>query len=304
MPTLSQMTDRLKQNLFGYSSKQQQWSYLTQSIGTTDTTFTVNDASQISRGLIELGNQSGNPLEMILVRAVNRQTNTITVEPGGRGMFGSVAASWPANTNIENNPIFPQVRLKEAINDTINELYPDLFAVGVSKFPKVSVVFNYSLPADCEEVINVKYQLIGPSQIYPWARNWRYDNTADTSTFTNGKSINILEDITPGREIQVTYMKEPSLLVNPSDDFAGVTGLPVSAADLCFYGAMTKMVPALSGPRLILDTVEAAERASFVQPQQVAQISQYYQGLFDKRLLKESRKLYDRYKRPMHYEEQ
>jgi hypothetical protein len=285
-------------NLFGYSSKQQQWSYLTQSITSTDITFTVNDVRQISRGLIEVGGS-----ELMLVKSVNQQTNTVFLEPGGRGAFGSTASAWASSALIENNPIFPFVRIKESVNDAINALYPDLFAVGTSKFPKVSVVFNYPLPADCEEVINVKYQLIGPSNIYPWCRSYRYDNTADTTTFPTGRSINILEDITPGREIQVTYMKEPSLLANPSDDFASVTGLPGSVADLVFYAGMTKMVPALSGPRLILDSVEAAERASFVQPQQIAQVSQYYNTLYQDRLLKESRKLMDRYKRPLHYEE-
>lgn len=293
------MTDRLKQNLFGYASKQQQWTYLVNPIGSTDLSFVVSDAKQISRGLIEIGGQ-----ELVLVNTVNRQTNTVTVEPGGRGWAGSTAQAWPANTTAENNPIFPWVRLRESVNDVINELYPDLFAVGTSKFPKVSVQFNYQLPADCEEVVNVKYQLIGPSKIYPWCRNWRYDNTADTTDFSTGKSIDILEDITPGREIVVTYMKEPTTLVNGSDDFASVTGLPASAADLIFYGGMTKMVPALSGPRLILDTVEAAERASFVQPNQVAQVSQYYNSLYQNRLQRESRKLFDRYQRPLHYTDQ
>lgn len=299
MPTFQNLTDRIKNNLYGYASKQQQWTYLSNSIQATDLTFTVADAKQVSRGLVELGGQ-----ELVLVSSVNRNTNTITVEPGGRGFAGSTAQAWPANTTVENNPIFPWVRIKETANDVINELYPDLFAVGVSKFPKVSVQFQYQLPADCEEVINVQYQLIGPSKIYPWARNWRYNNTADTTDFPNGKAIVLLEDVTPGREILVNYMKEPSVLVNTTDDFATVTGLPASAADLVFYGAMVKMVPSLAGPRLILDTVESSERASFVQPQNVAQISQYWNTLYTNRLLKESKKLYDRYKRPLHYEEQ
>ncbi len=298
MPTLQGLIDRVKQNLFGYSSKQQQWSYLTNAVLSTDLTLAVNDASQVSRGLVELGGQ-----EMALVKSVDRNANTVTLEPGGRGQYSSGAQAWGMNVLIENNPIFPYIRLKESINDVINELYPQLFAVGTAKFPKISVVFNYQLPADCEEVVNVKYQVIGPSKIYVWARVWRYDNTADTTDFSTGKSINVLEDITPGREIQVTYMKEPSLLVNPADDFSTVTGLPASAADLVFYGAMMKMLPALQGPRLILDTVEAAERASYVQPQQVAQASQYYGGLYQQRLLKETAKLYDRYQRPLHFTE-
>src|SRR5882724_8394102 len=129
------MTDRAKQNLFGYTSKQQQWSYLTGSVLSTDLTIQVNDATQISRGLIEIGG-----VELALLKSVNRTSNTVTLEPGGRGQYGSVATAWPANTTIENNPVFPYVRLQENVNDVINSLYPDLFAVGTSKFPKISVV--------------------------------------------------------------------------------------------------------------------------------------------------------------------
>jgi len=299
---LSDLVARVKQNLYGYTSKQQQYAFLTQSIGTTDTSFTVNDATQISRGAVEIGAQGTAASELVLVKTVNRSTGTVTLEPGGRGFAGTTALAWSSNTLLENNPIFPQVRLKEAINDAIRSVYPDLFAVGTSKFAKISVQYNYAMPASSEEALQVKYQIIGPSKIYPWCRRWRFDNNADTTDFPTGKSIEILEEITPGREIQVTYMQEPGELVNLSDDFATVTGLPGTAQDVIVYGAIMKMIPALTGPRMILDTVEASERAASVQNQQIIAAAQFYQNLYAQRMAQEQRKLSDRYPRPIHFD--
>lgn len=292
MPQFKDLVARTKATLFGYVSKQQQWTYLTQNIGPTDLTFTVSDVTQVSRGLIELGGS-----ELVLVQSVNRSTNTITLDQGGRGFAGTTAQSWNSNTLIENNPIFPNLRIKDAINDTIRSLYPELFAVASTKFPKISVQYNYPMPSAAEDVLQVKYQIIGPSKIYPWDHGWNFDNNADTTDFPTGKSIYVLEEITPGREIFVVYTKEPSEMVNDTDDFATTTGLLSSAQDVVYYGALMKMVPALADPRLILNTVESSERAAFIQPNQVSAIGDEWGKLYMDRLEREKRKLNTLYPR-------
>lgn len=296
MPTLQQMALQAKHYLSGYSQEQQQYTYLASSILPTDLSISVADATQISRGEIEVGGQ-----ELIYLNTVNQASNTAAVLPSGRGWFGSTAAAWPANTTVEDNPIFPYIRLVDAINDTINAVYPDLFAIATTKITKLSVVFNYQMPADAEEVISVRYALIGPSQIYPWMRRWRFDNQASTTTFATGKSIDLLEDVTPGREMVVTYMKQPSVLVNPSDDFVTVTGLPASCSDLIIYGACERLAPTLEGPRLLINAAEVSERAQSVPPGSASKISQYFHQLYENRLSEERRKIYDRYERPPHF---
>ncbi len=296
MPTFADIVARTRSTLFGYVAKQQQWTYLTQSIGTTDLSFTVNDATQISRGAIEVG--AG---EMMLVQSVNRSTNTVTIAEGGRGWAGTTAVSHAVNTDIENNPIFPNIRIKDAVNDTIRSLFPDLYAIGTTKFPKISVVYNYAMPADAEDVRQVKYQIIGPSKIYPWDRKWQFDNNADTTDFPSGKSLYVLEEITPGREVFVVYSKEPTTMVNDSDDYATTTGLLPSSQDVVYYGALMRMVPALASPRLILDTVESSERAAFIQPNQINSVWQTWANLYNDRLEREKRKLETLYPRDINF---
>jgi hypothetical protein len=295
VPAFSDLVARTKATLFGYVSKQQQWTYLTQSIGTGDLTFTVMDAAQISRGQVQIGS------EIVLVQSVNRSTNTVTLDQNGRGFAGTTAVSHAQNALIENNPIFPDIRIKDAINDTIRSLFPDLYAVSTTRFPKVSVQYNYPMPADAEDVRQVKYQIIGPSKIYPFDRKWEFDNNADPTDFPTGKSLYVLEEVTPGREIFVLYSKEPSPMVNDSDDFVTTTGLLLSAQDVVYYGALMRMVPALASPRLILDTVESSERAAFVQPNQINAVWQTWANLYNDRLEREKRKLETLYPRNAYF---
>lgn len=296
MPTLQQMVYRCRHYMQGYSQEQQQYTYLTAPIGPTDLTISVADGTQFSRGEVEIGG-----LELVYLNSVNQSANTGSVLPNGRGWYGSTASSFLANATVEDNPTFPYVRVVEAINDTINAVYPDLYAVGTQQISKLSVVFGYTMPAAAEEVISVRYNLVGPSHTTPWMRRWRFDNAADTNVFSTGKAFWAGEDVTPGQTITVLYCSEPTALVNPTDDFVGVTGLPKTADELIIYGACERLAPALEGPRLMMQAAEVSERSQAVQPGSASKISQYFNQLYRNRLAEESRKLYDRYERPPHF---
>lgn len=297
MAQFSDIVTRVKQMMLGFSQDQQQWTYLTASMTNVDTTFTVADATQVSRGLVEI---DGN--ELVLVKSSNHSTNLITVDPFARGWAGTTAVSHSINARVENNPVFPTVRVKEAINDAVRSVYPDLWAVGNTTITKISVVFEYGLPAAAEEIISVRNQLIGPSHVWPYCRNWRFNGQSSTTDFSTGKSLYIGDDIVPGRQIYVTYQMEPTELVNDTDDFATVTGLPSSAQDVIVYAACMKLAPSLEGARLTLASVEASERSQYVQPGSASRVSGYFGQLYAQRLEQEARKLRDRYQRPSHFD--
>lgn len=300
MPTLQDLINRVRQEVAGYSQDQQQFTYLVNPISPSDLTLTVGDVSQVSRGEIEVDRS-----ELMFVNSVDRTAGTISILPGGRGWVGSTATSHLANASIENNPIWPSVRITEAINDTIRSVYPQLWAVGTVSIPKISVVYEYSLPAAAEEVTSVQFQQIGPSHIWRYARNWRFTGQADTATGelgNTGKALYIGDDIVPGRQILVTYRKEPAELVNLADDFASVTGLPATAQDVIVWGACGKLTAQLEGPRLTMAAVEASERAQYVQAGSATRVSQYFDQKYLQRLDQESAKLRDRIQTPTHYD--
>lgn len=300
MPTLQNLIDRVRQELSGFSQNQQQFTSLSANITNSATSFTVADATQVSRGTIEVDNQ-----ELMLVQSVNINTNTVNISAFGRGYASTTANAHNTGAKIENSPIWPTQRLIEAVNDAIRSVYPQLWAVATTQFPKISVVYEYSLPADAEEVISVQNQLIGPSHVWPFARTWRFVGQANISTGelgTTGKSLFIADDIVPGRQIFVTYRKEPTELANLTDDFATITGLPATAQDVIVYGACMKLSPQLEGPRLSISSVEASERAQYVQPGSSSRVAQYYEHLYLQRLEQEAAKLRDRFQVPSHYD--
>lgn len=300
MPTLQNLIDRVRQELSGFSQNQQQFTSLAADITNSQTSFTVADATQVSRGTIEVDNQ-----ELMLVQSVNQNTNTVTISPFGRGYSSTTANAHLTGTKIENSPIWPTVRLTEAINDAIRSVYPQLWAINTTSIPKISVVYEYGLPADAEEVLSVQYQLIGPSHVWRFARSWRFIGQANIATGelgSTGKSLFIADDVVPGRQIFVTYRKEPTELVNPSDDFTSVTGLPATSHDVIVYGACMKLSPQLEGPRLSISSVEASERAQYVQPGAASKVSQYFGQMFMQRLEQEAAKQRDRFQIPSHYD--
>jgi len=300
MPTLQNLVDRVRQELSGFSQNQQQFTALNQNITNSQTSFIVSDATQVSRGTIEVDNQ-----ELMLVQSVNINTNTITISPFGRGYGSTTANSHLSGVKIENSPIWPTVRIIEAINDSIRSVYPQLWATNTTSISKISVVYEYGLPADAEEIISVQYQLIGPSHVWRPAQQWRFQGQANISTGelgSTGKAIYIGDDIVPGRQIFVTYRKEPTELVNLTDDFTAVTGLPATSHDVIVYGACMKLSPQLEGPRLSISSVEASERAQYVQPGSASKVSQYFGQLYLQRLEQEAAKQRDRFQIPSHFD--
>lgn len=299
-----QLVARVKQLLLGYTKDQASVSFLTAPMGATDTTFTVDTSTittALSRGLVEIED------EIIWVNKYDRNTGIVQVMAGasGRGVEGSTAAPHAANAIVYDDPQFPRLRIKEAINDTILAMYPDLYIFGYTEFPKIAARYEYPIPTSVEDVYKVTYNTIGPSGMWRPAQKWRF--APDTSTTSGqvlplptptGKTIQILDDIVPGRNIRVSYIHGPTTLVNGTDDFTTTTGYPERYIDLVTYGAAWRLLPAYEASRLQQGAIEANERAPLVQSGAASQATQFFLALYTKRLNDERdrlEKLFDRY---------
>lgn len=291
MTTLNDLIIQIRQQILGYSKNQAAVSELSASMSDTDTTFTVDGATvtNISRGLVEIDD------ELILVKNFDRNSGVITVmgNVNGRGYEGTVAAAHSQYAIVTSDPPFPRVRIKEAINNTINAMYPDLVVFGATEIPKLAPVFEYELPAEAKDVWYVTGQLVGPSKVWQPLPNWRYNPNANTSVFPSGKSIEIFDFVTPGRAQRVIYVKEPGTLVNGNDDFTTTTGYPDRVADIVKWGACARLLPAYEAARLQQRVVESTERAPLVPPKAAAQAAAYFQQLYYQRLQEERRRQWE-----------
>ncbi|MET9385299.1 hypothetical protein ABZY09_30565 [Streptomyces sp. NPDC002928] len=290
MTTFDQLTRRVRQQLLGYAMNQESVSALTAAMTAGDVTFQADGETigNLSRGLVEIDD------ELILVKKWDQGSGTVTVmgNSSGRGYEGTTAAAHAQNALITSNPAFPKARIKEAINDTIRGLYPDLVVFGSTEITKQAPVVEYELPQDCEGVWYVVGQLVGPSRAAQPLPNWRYNPRARSANFASGRSVQIFDAVTPGQAIKVVYAKLPSVLVNGSDDLLS-TGYPERYADLIVYGACKRLLPALEAARLQMQAVEATERASLVTYKELSTAVQTYSALYAERLEQERNLMFD-----------
>lgn len=295
--SFNQLASRVKQQLLGYTRDQASITYITEPMTATDITFQVDTdtVTNISRGLVEIDD------ELLLIKDYDRSTGTVTVMAGtnGRGVEGTTAATHADNSVVTDDPMYPMKRIKEAINDTINGTYPDLFVIDDYEFAKIAARYEYPVPAEVEDVLKVTVNTIGPSAVWFPLSSWRFDPVASTTAgqvkptpTPTGKTIQIMRDfIVPGRNIRVTYTKKPATLVNGSDDFETVTGYPERYVDMITYGACWRLLPAYESARLQQQAIEATERAPLVPTGAGSNASKYYMALYQQRLLEEKDRL-------------
>jgi len=294
--SFDQLVSRVKQQLLGYTRDQASISYLTANMSSNALTFNVDPdtVTNISRGLVEIGD------ELLLVKSYDRASGTVTVIPPGRGAEGTSAAAHVTNDMVTDDPMFPRARIKEAINDTINGTYPDLWVFGEHEFPKIAARYEYPLPVEVEDVYKVTVNTIGPSAVWFPLSSWRFNPVASTTAgqvkptpTPTGKTLQIMRDfVVPGRNIRVTYSKKPNTLVGNSDDFEATTGYPERYVDLITYGACWRLLPAYEAARLQQSQIEATERAPLVPTGAGSQSAQYYLSLYQRRLQEERDRLF------------
>ena len=295
--TFGQLVDKVAFNIQSGAAQQETATWINQSGGITSsaTTFVVNETNQMGRGLIEIGD------ELIYVDKVDNLTKTVTVAPWGRGFRGTTAATAANNAKVLIAPVYPRKLIKDAINDTIQASYPELFAVGTHTFSFNSAVTTYSLPATTEYVLDVKWQTIGSTKEWLNVRRYNTDKVANTTEFANGKTINIFDSIDPGRTVQVVYAKAPSVLTSDSDVYETITGFPSSSVDCITYGAMARLLMNIDAARVPAQSVESDMLDQTKPIGSGSSTARFYLGLYTQRLQQEAASLRDLYPPRLHY---
>jgi len=290
MTTLEDLRQRVRSQLMGFTRDQQQVAVLAAPITSSDTSLTLdtNTARNISRGLVEIDD------ELILLQSLDLSTNVATIIGGinGRGREGSVAASHSANALVTMSPAVPRVRLTEAINQAIMAMYPKIPIFSTTEITKLAPVFEYALPADCTEIWYIVSDTVGPTQVHYPSPRWRFNPKAPTSDFASGKSIQLLDFVTPGRAIRIVYTKAPVELVNATDAIT-VSGYDDRMSETIIWGALARLIPSFEAARLQQLAVEGTERAALVPASAATKTAAYYEALFQQALDLERNRIMD-----------
>jgi hypothetical protein len=290
------MVNEVKTNLQGYTLKQDRLTYLNAAISSVATSMIVGSASNLAKGTIEIDD------ELIWIDNFTAASNTLNVAPGfGRGFQNSTPTAHAQYAQVTLAPSFPRVSIKKAINDTINSLYPKLWAVDSFTFTFNASQTTYALPDDLEQILFVSWQTTGSSKEWLPVNRWRADGMANIATFNTTNTINIYENIQPGRTVQVYYTTTPDTLDSNSDDFADVTGLPASSQDVVTLGAAYKLLSFIDSGRISLTSAESDLADSKIPSGAGANNSRYIYALYQQRLNEEALKLQDKFPIRLHY---
>jgi hypothetical protein len=295
MTTFNNLIDDVQLDLSGFSYRQDRVTYLVSAATTSDLILNVASTDNIGKGIIEIDD------EMMWVDSYDRQANTITIAPFGRGYNGTTAAAHSTNSKVTITPTYPRYAVKRAINDTIGAVYPKVFATGSSAVSFLASRTTYPLPTDAVQILSMAWQSVGPTKEWLPIRQWRWDPLAYASSFPTGKSVSIYDNVLPGRTINIIYAHIPSGMSNLSDDFETVTGLPSSMKDVIVYGAAWRLSSYVDPARISISSPQADELDVKRPYGTGTNVTKNLQALYLQRLEEESLKQKLQYPTRVHY---
>lgn len=293
--TLANLVDEVLLNLNGYTMRQDRTTHLTADINSSALVLNLGSVTNIGKGVVEIDD------ELIWIDTYDRVSNSATAAPYGRGYQGSQAVGHTQNTKVTISPTFPRISVKRAINDTIRAVFPQLYGVDRTTFSLTATQSTYSLPAAVDTVLGVSWDTPGPTGEWMPVKQWRHDPMANATAYTSGQTISVYDRITPGRTVQVTYSKEPTVLSNSNDVFETVTGLPSSAKDVIVYGASYRLASFIDPGRLTFTSAEADQADTKIQFGSGSNAARFMLALYQQRLTEEAGKLRDQFPVRIHY---
>lgn len=266
--TCADLIDETRRYLL--SSQRETLNSLSASISTTSATtctLTYDLGGAVAGSIIAVD------LELMYVWAADTTTKTLTVQ---RGYLGSTAATHSSGAIVYVNSKFPAFSIFQALNADLDDLSQN----GVYQIVNKEITFNaavmgYDLgvtATDIIDVLAVRANIPGPSQDWVPINRWRLDQAANTTDFTTGFSLTLLEEAYPGLAVRVTYAA-PFTKFTATTDAVTTTGLPTTAYDLPPLGAAMRLSGVREVQRNFNESQGDTRRASEVPPN--AQLAGY-----------------------------
>jgi hypothetical protein len=284
--SFSDLVEEILSEIQGYTASPDQITSLTADITSGATTFQVDDASGLSAGLVEVGE------ELMWVRSVDDTSGTVQTIPAGRGWRGTPATAHAAGTVVSVSPAVPRSAVIRAINNTIRSLYPAIYAIATTEFVYTDYTkLGWDIPAEAESVIDVRFK--DPLGNWQTVKHWSVENSMDLTDHTTGTVLR-LAGVPSGYTVQVVYGRRPAVLTSLTQDWTD-TGLTGGARDLLTLGSIARLLPALDVSRLSV-TYAAADEMDQPRPLGSAlSIAKQYKADYLARLAEERDALNRRY---------
>lgn len=291
--TFDLMIDEVQQHLRSFVRDQELTTWLKFDVAADALKFQVNDASVVSRGRIEIGD------EILIVEESDPSTNTVSIPPFGRGADGTTPVAHAANSKVTVQPLYPRKMVGDTLNQVIRSVGNRLFGIRVVELTAHPTRVSYELPADTDRVLSVQFRYDrSVTKDVMYARDWSFDQSAEWAT---GKGLLLYDYPKPGDPITVVTAVEP-LPLSSGDDFTDSLLLD-SAWDVITLGAVSRLI-ATAGSYLLNTRSIGAQTAQGqqVDPTSALQMGRYFYQQHEQRLDEEVSKLLNRYSSRVHYQ--
>lgn len=287
MPSFADLIDQVISTLHGHTTDQPALGSLIGGITSSSTELAVDFGDQPGgvrpNGFIEIGR------ELIAVNRYDPSTGLITCSTWSRGQRGTAAAAHNAGDMVTVRPRYPRQHVANTINQVLASSCPPLFAPrDLSPITFDDDILGYPLPDDTIRVLRVDVTN-ADSTARAAVRNW------SVRTVAGQQLLEVPDRFGDGVTLQATIAANPGRMVDDGDDFATVTGLPESLADLAVFGAIARLILAADLPRQQVLSAEAAQRGDRIGVGSGTSISRYYQALYTQRLEAERDRLQQTY---------
>lgn len=184
------------------------------------------------------------------------------------GQLGSVAAHHDDGSVVTVNPRFYEHSILNDLNNTLS----DLDGAGLYQEVALNVTFNpvvsgYDLTGSTTvlDVLEVRYQQVGPTRRFPLIRQWSLMRDMDTSVFPSGNALVIDHPGFPGLPLRVRYSAPFTQITSVTDDIDTI-GLGYTAQDLPPMGAAIRQMMGRDIKRSFLEAQPDTRRAQEVPP--------------------------------------
>lgn len=289
MTTVSQMVDQVSAMLHSYTGTLESNTYLTDAMAIDDLVVNVAHPSYINRGLIEIGDE--------LMHVASVGDTSATLMPFGRGVMNSVPMPHALNDRVTNDPFFPRSQIFEALKRCIQGIQLDLYVVNTTTLTYSTSQTTYEVPAATVRVLEVQYEVVGPSREWVNVRGWDLDQNASTDS---GKAIVLHECIQPGRTVQIVYASELTVPSTVSQDLSAV-GIPEWMQSVILYGTCWEMVQFMEPQRLNLRSVEQRTQAANDPAGAASNVAKQLYAMYQLRLDNARKRLLTTHPTPKHY---
>jgi hypothetical protein len=285
MMNLNDLTDEVLAYLRSFTKDQDGASFITADIDESVLEIPIADPNYISRGRVQIED------EIVWVDRVDRDKKIAYLPPYGRGMDGTVPAPHQGGTQATNNPLYPRHLVHKTINQTINMMGADLYAVKSIQRRATTIGYSYEMPEDTRNILSISYIAQPQSYKFPtFVSSYTFDPNCDPSISETGKCVFIYDVVTPLFTYNITYAGWPDPLKDGESDFSE-TGLPVSSYDCVVLGTAARMLSVATAAMIQSQSIEANVVDQRTDPASITGQSKYLFGLFRQRLDEERLRL-------------